>query len=107
MYEDTSVSAESLTSTSMLHDLHGCSFRQGQARGGLTAFSADGTRITRGLSPQVYLGRDVSTGLGRKLVRIWTCAECGDGPQVLELARQRRTRQPSPEEHGTYIQRNE
>ncbi|XRQ08787.1 hypothetical protein ACN3XK_71865 [Actinomadura welshii] len=73
------------------------------AGGGLAAFSADGKRITRGLSPEVFLGRNVSTGLGGRLVRTRTCEVCGPGPEVLDLARDRRTRELTAEERRTYL----
>ncbi|MGP4022503.1 nSTAND1 domain-containing NTPase [Actinomadura sp. 3N407] len=75
------------------------------ASGGLAAFNPDGTRIVRGLSPPLIIGRDLSTGLGGKLVRIRACEVCGPGARVLELARTRRTRELTPEERRNHLGR--
>ncbi|MGW4959882.1 nSTAND1 domain-containing NTPase [Nonomuraea sp. NPDC004186] len=73
------------------------------ATGGLAAFSPDGTRIVRGLSPQIILGRPLATGLGDSLVRTRACEVCGPAGTVLELARSRRTRELTAEERRSHL----
>ncbi|MFG1947800.1 hypothetical protein [Nonomuraea sp. NPDC048826] len=73
------------------------------ATGGLAAFSPDGTRIVRGLSPQIFLGRSLTTGLGVSLVRARVCEVCGPAATVLELARSRRTRELTEEERRSHL----
>jgi WD40 repeat protein len=72
------------------------------ATGSLAAFSPDGKRIIRGLSPQVFLG----TGLGRRLVRVRACEVCGPAEQVLSLAKSRRTRELTTEERRNHLKPN-
>jgi WD40 repeat protein len=73
------------------------------ATGGLAAFSPDGTRIVRGLSPQIFLGRSLTTGLGGSLVRTRACEVCGPAGTVLELAKSRRTRELTAEERRSHL----
>ncbi|WP_397351833.1 nSTAND1 domain-containing NTPase [Nonomuraea gerenzanensis] len=73
------------------------------ASGGLVAFSPDGTRIVRGLSPQIWLGRSLITGLGGSLVQSRPCEVCGPSGTVLELARSRRTRELTAEERRSHL----
>ncbi|MGP4027113.1 nSTAND1 domain-containing NTPase [Actinomadura sp. 3N407] len=74
------------------------------ASGGLAVFTPDGMRIIRGLSPQVFLGRELSTGLRDDLVRIRNCEVCGSGGRVLDLARSRRTRELTGEERRIHLE---
>ncbi|GAA2405452.1 hypothetical protein GCM10010191_11650 [Actinomadura vinacea] len=65
--------------------------------GGLATFTADGTRIVRGLSPRIL----PVIGTSRTLTR--ACEVCGPGGQVLALAKSRRTRDLTPEERRTHL----
>ncbi|MEV0611869.1 hypothetical protein AB0I81_01005 [Nonomuraea sp. NPDC050404] len=73
------------------------------ASGNLASFSPDGRRIVRGLSPQIFLGRSLTTGLGLSLVRTRSCEVCGPAETVLELARSRRTREMTAEERRSHL----
>ncbi|TYB57468.1 hypothetical protein FXF51_40590 [Nonomuraea sp. PA05] len=73
------------------------------ATGGLAVFSPDGSRIVRGLSPQIFLGRSLATGLGGSLVRTRACEVCGPAGTVLDLARSRRTRELTAEERRSHL----
>ncbi|MFI0369241.1 hypothetical protein ACH35V_15260 [Actinomadura sp. 1N219] len=68
------------------------------ATGGLAAFTPDGERIVRGLSPQLV----GPTGLGQALTRTRPCEVCAPAAQVLDLAKSRRTRHLTPEERRTH-----
>ncbi|REE99009.1 hypothetical protein [Thermomonospora umbrina] len=48
-------------------------------------------------------GRGVTTAHADRPVRAWTCEICGPGPQVLRLARERATRDLTPEERRTFL----
>ncbi|MGH3243845.1 MAG: helix-turn-helix domain-containing protein [Spirillospora sp.] len=68
------------------------------ATGGLAAFTPDGKRIVRGLSPQLV----GFTGLGPSLTRTRACEVCAPADDVLTLAKSRRTRGLTAEERRTH-----
>ncbi|MFC9971639.1 helix-turn-helix domain-containing protein [Spirillospora sp. NPDC127200] len=65
--------------------------------GGLAAFTTDGARIVRGLSPRVL----PVPGTSRTVIR--ACEVCGPSERVLALAKSRRTRELTAEERRTHL----
>ncbi|MFG1997617.1 hypothetical protein ACGFNU_00545 [Spirillospora sp. NPDC048911] len=73
------------------------------ASGRLPAFGPDGKRVVRLLSRPVFSGRRLGTGLGKDVVRTWTCEVCDRDAPLLDLAKTRRTRELTAEERRVFL----